>query len=74
MFGWANIRNQNLFVGVFGREIFIFDLGDEFGIAKRKTLNILKNITLQYKFLLFIIPFKFKIIFLTLTSTLYKKN
>jgi hypothetical protein len=25
MFGWANIRNQNLFVGVLGGEIFIFD-------------------------------------------------
>jgi len=26
MFGWANIRNQNLFVGVLGGEIFFFDL------------------------------------------------
>lgn len=23
MFGWANIRNQNLFVGVLGGEIFL---------------------------------------------------
>jgi len=26
MFGWANIRNQNLFVGVLGGEIFFFEL------------------------------------------------
>jgi hypothetical protein len=26
MFGWANIRNQNLFVGVLRWEIFFFEL------------------------------------------------
>ncbi|KFF17519.1 hypothetical protein B0A62_22730 [Flavobacterium hydatis] len=31
MFGWANIQNQILFVGVFGWEIFFFDFGREFG-------------------------------------------
>jgi hypothetical protein len=35
MFGWANIRNQNLFVGVLGGEIFIFDFGGEFGVLKK---------------------------------------
>jgi len=29
MFGWANIRNQNLFVGVLGGEIFFFGFGFE---------------------------------------------
>jgi len=29
MFGWANIRNQNLFVGVLGGEIFFFEFGKE---------------------------------------------
>jgi hypothetical protein len=30
MFGWANIRNQNLFVGVLGGEIFFFEMDGEF--------------------------------------------
>jgi len=32
MFGWANIRNQNLFVVVLGGEIFFFGFGEEFGV------------------------------------------
>jgi hypothetical protein len=32
MFGWANIRNQNLFVGVLGGEIFSFDLMGDFEV------------------------------------------
>jgi hypothetical protein len=34
MFGWANIRNQNLFVGVLGGEIFLFGFKLGFGIYK----------------------------------------
>jgi hypothetical protein len=31
VFGWANIQNQILFVGVLGWEIFFFDLGENLG-------------------------------------------
>jgi len=34
MFGWANIQNQNLFVGVLGKEIFFFDFEWGFFIKK----------------------------------------
>jgi hypothetical protein len=34
MFGWANIRNQNLFVGVLSGEIFFFGFGGRFGDLK----------------------------------------
>jgi hypothetical protein len=34
MFGWANIRNQNLFVGVLDGEIFFFGLAEIFNCFK----------------------------------------
>jgi hypothetical protein len=50
MFGWANIRNQNLFVGVLSGEIFFFEFGGKF--RHLKTIVILEN-----KILLFINSF-----------------
>jgi len=35
MFGWANIRNQNLFVGVLGVEILFYDLMQNLGFERR---------------------------------------
>lgn len=45
MFGWANIQNQILFVGVFEREIFFFDLRVNWEVL----LVIIANI-ISYKF------------------------
>jgi len=42
MFGWANIRNQNLFVGVLGGEIFFF--GFRLGFEVRSRAFEVKNI------------------------------
>ncbi|PIF30379.1 hypothetical protein CLU81_0800 [Flavobacterium sp. 9] len=60
MFGWANIQNQNLFVGVLGREIFFFDLGERFSIEKQvafKDRSCTNKIFLNYGF-----PYKFSIL------------
>jgi hypothetical protein len=39
MFGWANIRNQNLFVGVLVVEIFFFELIGILEFLKQKFYN-----------------------------------
>jgi hypothetical protein len=40
MFGWANIRNQNLFVGVLSGEIFFFEIND-FSFSNSLEIKIL---------------------------------
>ena len=56
MFGWANIRNQNLFVGVLVVEIFFFELIGILEFLKQKFYNGLKSVAT----ILFIPP-EFKI-------------
>jgi hypothetical protein len=59
MFGWANIRNQNLFVGVLGGEIFFFELSNILGLSlyflsisflvrfKNKIIKFVRNYTVK---------------------------
>jgi hypothetical protein len=50
MFGWANIRNQNLFVGVLGGEIFFL------------SYRIFLGLSLYFLSISFLVRFKNKII------------
>ncbi|KFF05624.1 hypothetical protein B0A68_03195 [Flavobacterium reichenbachii] len=48
MFGWANIRNQNLFVGVLGGEIFFFGFEKSLIIKVILFIDILALVTYFY--------------------------